>query len=757
MSIFRRFMALPAASILLSALSAVAQADLVEYQIDIDHTPVNFTGQTVTAVTLNGGIPAPTIEASVGDTLRVTFHNRMAMESSIHWHGVLLPNDQDGVPYMTTQPIAANSSFTYEFPVVHSGTYWYHSHTGFQEQRGVYGAIVFHPGQELYPADMEQVLVLSDWTDEAPMDVLRNMKRDHDYYGIKKDSVQSWWRVLENGSTAVWNRLQANWTRMGAMDISDVGYDAFLVNGQLQFDLDTVMPGQKVRLRLINASGSSYFHVNFAGGPMEIVASDGVDVQPLRVSELMIATAETYDVIVSVPDHNRYELRATANDGTGYSSTWIGMHGQQITAVDYVPPNPYLMGHTDHAAMDHSSMDAGTDSAAVDHSSMDHSAAEMPVEPANQVPPAVDHAAMDHSMMDHSSMPMPMPMPMPADGTNMAAVDHAAMGHDMAAMAPTTDSTGVQSSLGHYQNLRAVESTAFASDLPLREVELRLTGSMDGYRWQFNDVPLSEADRILINRGEVVRFVLKNETMMSHPIHLHGHFFRVVTDAGDFSPLKHTVDVPSMQTVIIEFEANEERDWFFHCHNLYHMMTGMARVVRYSDFDGDASLPSTMGMVMSEDDQMWSYANLGAFSNFGEIMLWSFNDTHEYSAEIEHDWEDEVEIDAQYRYRLSRFLQLYGGIDYERDASSDETLAVAGIHYVLPGLIESEWRVDSEGNARLQLQSEIKLTSRMGLDIRWNTDHDWRAGLHYEVSKKFVIALINDSHYDFGAGVEYRF
>lgn len=731
----------------LTLASLNANAEVVSYEIDINQTTVNFTGQDVTALTLNGGIPAPTIEANEGDTLRVTFHNRLDTEASIHWHGVLLPNDQDGVPYLTTQPIAAYSSFTYEYPVTHHGTYWYHSHTGFQEQRGIYGAIVFHPEEERVDADIDQVLVLSDWTDENPEQVLANMKRDHDYYGLKKDSVQSWWRVLQHGQEAVVNRLQANWMRMGTMDISDVGYDAFLVNGNPTTEV-VAMPGQQVRLRLVNASASSYFHLSFAGGPMQIVAADGVDVQPMWVNSLMMATAETYDVIVSAPAHNRYELRATANDGTGFSSTWIGMHGNQVFAEDYQPPNPYLVSHTDH------------DMSSVTHEEMGG----MDMSNPGNMPMAEDeHAGMDHSTMDHSSMgamgdmDMPAVEAMPMTTGSAESMDHSAMNHG-AMNEPLVSMDGVQETLGHYQNLRAVEPTSFDPALPTREVLLRLTGSMDGYRWQFNDTPLSEADRILIRRGEVVRFVLQNETMMSHPIHLHGHFFRVITDSGEYSPLKHTVNVPSMQTVIIEFAANEEKDWFFHCHNLYHMMTGMARVIRYDDFEGDPSLPGTMETsVMSEDNRMWSFANVGLFSNFGEVYAWSFNDKHEWTAEIEYDWEEETEAELQYRYRWSRFLQSYAGIDYQNEPGEKETLGVAGFHYLLPGLIESEWRIDSEGNTRLQLESEIQLTSHTEFRWKWNTDDDWRLALEYELNKEVVLTLVNDKHFDFGAGIEIRF
>lgn len=709
----------PLPALLLFLVTNLAWSELVEYELEIDESSVNFTGQSVEAITVNGSIPGPTLEANVGDTLRVTFNNRLNTPSSIHWHGVLLPNDQDGVPYLTTQPIAANSSFTYEFPITHHGTYWYHSHWGFQEQRGVYGALVFHPEVEKVLADQEQVLLFSDWTDEDPQQVLRNMKRDHDYYGIKKDSVQSWDRVIEQGKQAVINRLNANWIRMGPMDISDVGYDAFLVNGQEQIELSNLPSGKTMRLRLVNASGSSYFHIRFAGGPMQVVAADGVDVEPLNVEELMIATAETYDVIVQLPNDRTYELRATANDGTGYSSVWIGGGAERVSAQNFQPDNLYLMSHSSHdmSSMGQSDMDMpelGLGSEAMDHSGMDHS-------------------GMDHSSMGHESMEMTGMMPSDVDAT-------------------------VQKSLGQYENLRALQPTSFDSALPRRDVLLRLTGTMDGYRWQFNDMPLSAADRILIKRGEVVRFELKNETMMSHPIHLHGHFFRVLTAAGEYSPLKHTVNVPPLQTVVIEFEADEEKDWIFHCHNLYHMMTGMTRIVRYDDFQGDASLPSTMGATaMSEDARYWSFADLGLHSNFSELMLRSFNNSHEWLVELEADWDNTVEADIQYKHRLGNFAQVFAGFDIENTDLEDESLTVAGFHYLLPGLIESEWRVDSEGEFRLQLEAGISLTPRIDAEWIWNTDDEYRVGLVYELSKQIALTALTDSDFDAGLGIEIRF
>ena len=696
-------------------------AETIEYQIDIRETEINITGNPVKAITLNDQIPAPTLEAGVDDRFRVTFTNHMDVETSIHWHGILLPNDQDGVPYLTTQPIAANSSFTYDFPITHHGTYWYHSHTGLQEQRGVYGALVFRPEQEQVPTDLEQVLVFSDWTDENPNEVMRNLKRDDDYYALKKDKVQSWDQVFAHGSGAIKNRLDAAWMRMPPMDLSDVGYDAFLVNGKTEQQLPMIHPGETIRLRMINASASSYQHIQFSGGPMTIVAADGVDVEPLRVNELTMAIAETYDVIVTVPDHKQYELRASSVDGTGHSSAWLGMGEEKVHAPDYQVPNPYLVSHSMHGAMDMS----------IDHESMDM---------------GTDHQGMEVS--GHSQTEMRHPA--------MQAPDHS--NHNMTTMnAPLSDEAEVQQSLGQYKNLRALDPIVRNPDQPVREVLLRLTGNMEGYRWSFNDTPLSVADRILISKDERVRFVMTNETMMNHPIHLHGHFFRVLTDQGEYSPWKHTVNVPAMSQVIIEFQANEEKDWFFHCHNLYHMKAGMARVVRYDDFEGDPDLASTIGKVMSTDNHYYSFVDAGLLSSKGEIALWSFNNRNKWSLDAEYDWEDLYEIEADYEYYVDRNLQIYTGIDYERHHKKEETLGIAGARYLLPGLINSEWRVDSEGDTRVELSSGLQLTKRTEFEWFWNTDDEYGLELVYELNKDAAIVFSKEKDFGYGAGFELRF
>ncbi|MDA9343187.1 multicopper oxidase domain-containing protein [Gammaproteobacteria bacterium] len=673
---------------LLTVLPAMAEAKLVEYEFDINYKTVNFSGEDVQAMSVGGSIPAPTIEATVGDTLRVTFHNKMDVESSIHWHGVLLPNDQDGVPYLTTSPILAGKSFTYEYPIIHHGTYWYHSHTQLQEQRGVYGSLVLHPKDgEKYKADREYVAVLSDWTNENPMQVLRNLKKDGDYYALKKDSVQSWLKVFQYGPEAIKNRLNSSWTRMGPMDLSDVGYDAFLLNGKKESVLDGLKGGETVRLRIVNASASSYQYVEFAGGPMTIVAADGVDTEPKEVDRLKISVAETYDVLVQLPDDNMaYEFRASAEDGTGYSSLWLG-EGHKMVARTIEKPNLFL----------------------------------------------IDHSMHDMDMGDMS----------------MDSGDHSNMGHTMSA-----GNTDIRM-MNEYDGLRSPVKTTLPADNPDREVLLELTGNMERYVWSFNNKTLVEEDKILIRKGENVRFKFVNRTMMHHPLHLHGHFFRVLNGQGEYSPLKHTVNVPPMQTVEIEFYANEEKDWFFHCHNLYHMKGGMARVVSYEDAPGSGELNDQFYKNLKQDP-WYSSVDTVTYSNFiGNETRFS-NTRNAIEIGVDYDYKDEYEVDVAYERSINRFLDVFVGGDFQGDDLQNKNLGVVGIHYVLPMLIDSELRLDSKGNARLELSSDLQLTNRIKFDWLANTDDEYRLGLEYEITKKVSLVANIDSEYDGGVGIKVK-
>jgi len=669
-------------------------AELVEYDINIEHKTVNFTGKSVQAMTVGGTIPGTLIEANEGDTLRVTFHNKMDVDTSIHWHGILLPNDQDGVPYLTTMPIRARSSFTYEYPVIQSGTYWYHSHTGLQEQRGVYGALVFHPRDKKKDYDAEFVVSLSDWTNENPKQVLRHLKMDGDYYSFKKGTVQSWLKVIQHGWKAIGIRLKHAWIRMGPMDISDVGYDAFLLNGKPESEIGVAKAGDKILLRIINMSASSHFSVQFAGSPMRVIAADGVDVEPFETDRIPIAVAETFDVVVTVSENKFYELRATVKDGSGFASGFLGT-GERVRAPDIARPDLLLMDHMAHGKGD-------------------------------------DHA------MHHGH-------------------------HGSPSLRILT-----------YDDLKATVKTELPTENPEREVLLRLTGDMEHYAWSFNDKTLTQADLILIRKGENVRFVLRNETMMDHPIHLHGHFFRVVNKHGEFSPLKHTVDVKAMETTVIEFLADKDKDWFFHCHILYHMMTGMARVVRY---EGSARNPDLVRAEKKDKrlslEDWCGWGHVSAQSNLVDGFLTLAHHSHQFEVKWDNNYTGEYEVEPVYAKHFGKYFDFFAGGDFERnDKDEIENVATWGFRYMLPMMVDSELRMDHRGTLQAGFETHLQLTDRLkfhgiyevawALEEAWDysevdVEHDYRAEFEYRLNDSVSLVGNYDSDHRGGGGIRFRF
>ena len=324
-------------------------AGIVEYDLNVSYKTLNITGKDVKAMSLNDSIPGPTLRFREGDTARIRFHNLMDVPTSVHWHGILLPYRQDGVPYVTNPPIEPGKTQKFEFTIKQSGTYWFHSHTGLQEQRGVYGSIVITPKDgERVLSDQDEVIVLSDWTDENPNEILRTLKSGSDYYSFRKGSMQSLVGAVKDG--ALTDVFKRSLMRMPPMDVSDVAYDAFLANGKKETTIPA-KPGEKVRLRFINSATATYFHLQFAGGPVQIVSADGIDVEPVNVDRFLMAIAETYDLIVTVPENGSYEFRATAQDGSGHSSIFIGS-GKRILAPGVPKPNLYKM----KMSMGHSGM-----------------------------------------------------------------------------------------------------------------------------------------------------------------------------------------------------------------------------------------------------------------------------------------------------------------------------------------------------------------------------------------------------------------
>lgn len=676
--------------------SSLLNAKVVKYQLDLQQQKVNITGQEAAAFLINHSLPGPTIQATEGDFLRVEVNNHLNTETSIHWHGVLVPNRMDGVPYITSPPIKPGGTFVYEFPITHAGTYWYHAHSALQEQQGIYGALVFLPKNQnkihSIEYDEERVVVLSDWTNEQPEQVLANIKQDPEYYALKKDSVQSWYKVLTNGTEALKLRLSNAFDRMGPMDISDIGYDAFLINGKPKFNLGDVKPGTKLKLRIINAGASSYFILAYSGGSMTVVEADGVPIQPITTQGIRIAMAETYDVIITVPDNHTYELRASSEDGTGYASAYVGS-GTLKPAPTFAKPNLVLMNH--HA------MHGGGGA----------------------------HHNMNNMSGNHSDMSMHHQM-------TVSQVDF----------------------LNNYQSIKSITKTTLPEHHPSRTVELKLTGSMERYVWTINNTPMYAADKIQIKKGENVRFILINETMMHHPIHLHGHFFRVLNGQGDFSPLKHTVNVAPFETVTIEFEANQEKDWIFHCHNLYHMKLGMGGVIHYEGTQPDADVLHHQGDHSAEHGNIWFNANsLTVYSNFIDANV-KYTRNNDYVVfDGRHNYHKDYELDLYYKKYMSLFFGMYAGGNFKHEDDEYLNRAMIGFEYILPLLIKADFRLHSKGKPRFGLTNEHQLTDRISFDWDWNTDKEYTLSLHYAINKQLYFSGNYDSREKWGLGFMLKF
>ena len=700
----------------------------VGYDLYVTDTMVNFTGKHRHAIAINGQIPAPIIEFTEGDTAIIRVHNMMKMETSIHWHGILLPNKEDGVPYLTTSPVEPGETYTFTFPLIQSGTYWYHSHTMLQEQSGLYGAIVIHPAIK-EPELKEYVLLLSDWTDENPHQVLRYLKRGGEWYAIRKGALQSYGEAIAAGYFK--DKLKQEWQRMPAMDVSDVYYNKFLLNGQEKNYFKDAKPGEVIRLRIINGSAASYFNLQYANSYMRVIAADGINVTPISVSKLEIAVAETYDVLITVPDTGAAELRATSWDVMGYSSAYFG-NGPIMNAPD-IPRLNYFKMMREMGSMNMSGMNMG---------GMDMKGMEMKSEnnKDKKMQPDTLPKQMDMSNMDGMSM------------DNMQGMDMAMPGEF------------------NYNLLRALHPTTLDSTLKPREVKLTLTGNMLRYVWSFDFKTLSVADKILIRKGERVKFVLTNNTMMRHPIHLHGHFFRFINAQGDYSPMKHTFDIKPMETVTIEFEANEEKDWFFHCHILYHMMSGMARIVSYEGSEQNEFAKTGYKKLKKEDNVLYPWYDLLVHTQGAWLSGNISNNKNALEFEGRFSWKGDFETETHLLRYLDKqqYLAFYVGYDYRKNKTlplfnepnnkDNRNVFDAGFYYLLPLLIRSEWRVDNTGRLRLQLERrDLPLSNNFFFDWRINTDKEYTVNFRYMVSKYFSISANYDSDYKWGTGLTWHY
>ncbi|WP_186123073.1 copper resistance system multicopper oxidase [Burkholderia gladioli] len=520
-----------------------------EFDLAIARSSVEIGGRSRRATTVNGTLPGPVLRWREGDTVTLRVANRMDEASSIHWHGIVLPSNMDGVPGLSFDGIAPGSSYTYRFKVRQHGTYWYHSHSSLQEQTGVYGPLIIDPAQpDARRCERDYVVMLSDWSDEDPRRIKSRLKKQSNYYNFHqralvdlfRDARRDGWRATL-ADRRMWSAM-----RMSPTDLSDVGgYTyTYLVNGAAPDDNWTGLfnPGERVRLRFINASAMSYFDVRIPGLGMTVVAADGQDVEPVAVDEFRIAVAETYDVVVEPGSAEAYTIFAQSMDRSGYARATLARREGLAAPVPALDPRPLLtmadMG-MDHGAMAGMSPDAML---------------------------GMDHGAMA-GMIQHPTTERGNPLV------------------DAQAMAPTArlDDPGV----GLRDNSRRVLTYADLRSTfpdpdgrsPMRSIELHLTGHMEKFAWSFNGLKFSDAGPIRLRYGERVRLVLVNDTMMAHPIHLHGMWSDLEDEAGRFQVRKHTIDMPPGTRRSYRVTADALGRWAYHCHLLFHMETGMFREV----------------------------------------------------------------------------------------------------------------------------------------------------------------------------------
>lgn len=749
--------------ILWSSTTALCQTT-VRYDLYVADTTVTFGNEPGRAIAVNGSIPMPTLTFTEGDTAEIYVHNNLNEETSLHWHGLFLPNQFDGVPYLTQMPIKPHSTYLYKFPIIQHGTHWYHSHSQFQEQIGMYGAFIMHKRNE--PDISTLPVVLSEWTDMNPEEVHRSLKSATDWFAIKKGTTQSYGEALLGGHLGI--KLANEWKRMNAMDVSDVYYDNFLINGKNQNEQPQFKAGDKVRLRIANGGASDYFWLTYAGGKMTVIASDGNDVEPVEVDRLIIAVSETYDIVVTIPDDRSYEFLATPEDRTGSASLWLGS-GDKVPA-SRLPRLKYFAGmKMMNDMMDMYGNMVEMEGMEMRNQTMDMNTVMYPEITGPEYPE--DTAPADSAIetgRSRRSMAVPDSMKLTHHGVEASHDSVSIAGMDM------EDENSELVTL-NYSMLRSPTETTLPTGT-LRTLRFDLTGNMNRYVWTIDNRTVSEADKILIKRGEIVRVVLFNNSMMRHPMHLHGHDFRVLNGQGDYAPMKNIIDIMPMERDTIEFAASEAGgDWFFHCHILYHMMSGMGRVFSYEDSPENPELldkGQALQRLFDDDREFHPMARVGLETNGsdGEAMvantrwkletMWhlGYHDMHGYESETNVGryldrmqwWFPYIGFDYHYKYASSAEKNLFGQVSNKNDRKA----VTAGVQYTLPMLVTADARIDTDGKWRFQLgREDISLTSRIRSNFMWNTDREYMVGLRFITSKYFSVSTHYDSDMGLGAGI----
>ena len=552
-----------------------------EFNLEVGQSPVNFTGNPRMAFTINGSVPAPTLRWREGDTVTIRVKNTLKEDTSIHWHGIILPYQMDGVPGISFPGIPPGETFVYQFKLEQSGTYWYHSHSGMQEAQGMYGAIIVEPRDaDPIRVDRDHIIQLSDWTDENPMRVLSKLKAQGDYYNYNKPTVVDFYRdVSKMGMSAALEKRQMwNEMRMSPTDLADLSADVltYLMNGTTPAGNWTGLfrPGERVRLRFVNGAANTFYDVRIPGLKMTVVQADGQNVEPVTVDEFRFGPGQTYDVVVQ-PKDDAYTVFAQSMDRTGYARGTLAVREGLTAPVPALDPVQWLtmtdmmgdMGGMDHGAMGHGAMNHGAaGSAAMNHGGMNHG--------------GMNHGGMNHAAMGHGSA---------ASAGPSKTVRHARTEYgpsvDMRVDTPRTnlDDPGI----GLRDNGRRVLTLADLHTVggPMdprgaeREIELHLTGHMERYSWSFDGVEFGNSTPVHLRYGERVRVILHNDTMMTHPMHLHGVWSELDTPDGAFQARLHTIPVQPAQRISFLVTADALGRWAWHCHLMFHMDMGMFREV----------------------------------------------------------------------------------------------------------------------------------------------------------------------------------
>ncbi|MBC8017981.1 MAG: multicopper oxidase domain-containing protein, partial [Verrucomicrobia bacterium] len=545
--------------------------------------------------------------------------------------------------------------------------------------------------------------------------------------------------------------------------------------------------------RIIDGSATTFFYLQFAGGPRQVIAADGLPVQPFEEPRLLVGVAETYDVIVTVPENVSYELRATAHDGSGQASLWIG-EGPRHAAPDIPHPNLYatmgdlslkrVLALTPGGSMgmpgkevragkfDQPGMNGMDEMKGMDHGAMKQDAGKMNHAAVATVP-AMEHTGHDMGEMAQEEMPRDAAT---NDHDKPGMVSHkkpaaprstwfGLLAEDVSSKAPlAADGMSPERPGPPYDKLRALQPTSFDSHKPVREIRLTLDGDMERYVWFLNNKPLSETDHIEIKRDEVVRFIMINRTMMHHTMHLHGHFFRVLNAQGEYSPLKHTVDISPMTTTVIEFAAEEFGDWFFHCHLLYHMESGMARMVHYQNFTPDPATAAVRPRLYH--DPFHLYGQVDLLSQMAQMALVYSNTRHIFSTQWRAGWQrvDDVEweVTPAYDYYLNRFASIFAGADLAGVSDHTEKHeGILGLRYLLPLNIGSRVWVDTAGEFQFAVDKHLELTPRLAIfaEAEYDTEEKWeaRAGSSYLLSRDFSLVGQWHSEFGWGGGLRWQF